>query len=65
MDGLVATLTSSPVNITCEFERNDILVPFGITANIPSKLPVVSLVKLSLTTPAGKSAVATDVTGYL
>ena len=65
VDGLVATSTSSPVNITCELERNDILALSGITANNPSKLPVESLVKLSLATPAGKSLVETDVTGYL
>ena len=36
-----------------------------MTAKSPSKFPVSSDVKFNFATPAGKSVVETDVTGYL
>ena len=65
VEGLTATSSSPPVNSILLLIRRVILVPSGTAANKPSVADPVPVDKFSLHTPAGKSAVAVEVTGYL
>ena len=65
VDGLTATSSRPPVNSTLLLMRIVILVPSVTAANNPSEVDPVPVDKFSLATPAGKSVVVTEVTGYL